>query len=127
MVDATTMISGEVFSLSLRVRTKAYINHAIEETPQPLCIPPRLWRRDVVAVLRRRGTHDLPNNLTDSQNTTRKKASLLHSVKARIFTIEKSAALFLAYGNCPMAARTKPIMFRVKQTTKSRLYTVNNP
>lgn len=127
MVEATPMISGEVFSLSLRVRTKAYTSHVIDETPQPLCIPPRLWRRDVVAVLRNRGIHDLPKTFTASQKTIRRKASLRHSVRASMFAMEKSAALPLAYGKYPVAARTKPVIFRVKQTAKSRLYTVNNP
>ncbi|WRX27593.1 hypothetical protein QQP08_020080 [Theobroma cacao] len=121
------MISGEVLSLSLRVRTNAYMSHATEEIPQLLCIPPRLWRRDVVAVLIGRGTQDLPRTLTASQNTTRRKASLRQSVKTRMFAMEKRAARFLAYGKCPVAASTKPMMFTVKQTTKSLLYTVNSP
>lgn len=60
MVDATAMISVEVFSLSLRVRPKAYMSQAMEETLHPLWIPPRDWRRDVMAVLTRSGTHDRP-------------------------------------------------------------------
>ena len=107
MMEAKAMISGEVFSLSLSVRTNAYISHAIEETPQPLCIPPRLWRRDVVAVLRAKGIHGLPKIFTARKKTTRKQASLRQSVKASIFAMEKSAALLLAYGKCPVAACKK--------------------
>lgn len=119
------MISEEVFARFLRVRTNAYASQATEETPQLLCIPPRLCRSEVVAVLIGRGTQDRPSTLTASQKTTLKKASLLQSVKAKMFAMENKAALFLAYGKLPVAARTRPVMLRVKQTAKSRLYTVN--
>ena len=67
------------------------------------------------------GTEDLPKSLTASQKMTRRRASLRQSVSVRMLAMEKRAAFFLAYGKWPVSARTKPVMFKAKQTTKSRL------
>lgn len=121
IADATAMMAGDVFSLSPRVSTKAYTSHAMDETPQPLWTPPKLWRREVMAVLRISGTHDRPKIKTVDQNTKRRNASLRQSVNANMLPIEKRAGFFLAYGKDPVEARTSAVMFNARESRKSLL------
>lgn len=70
----------------------------MDETPQPLWIPPRLCKMEVKAVFNDSGTHDLPKIATANQNTTRKNASLRQRVSAKMLPIEKRAGDLAAYG-----------------------------
>lgn len=91
------MMAGDAFSGSLRICiNNAYTSHAMEETPQPLWMPPKLCRREVREVLTQRGTHDLPIIETLNQNSTRKNASLRQRHNMNMLPIENRAGLFLA-------------------------------
>lgn len=98
IADAIATMAGDLFCGSIRVSNKAYTSQAMDETPQPLWTPPRLWRREVTAVLKASGTHDLPKIVTANENSTRRNASLRQSVKANMLPIENRAGLALAYG-----------------------------
>ncbi|GER24480.1 RHOMBOID-like protein 3 [Striga asiatica] len=63
----------------------------MEEIPQPLCMPPSDCNRDVVIVLRRRGTHEWPRAATTAQKTSLRNASLRQRTSAKTFAIENRA------------------------------------